>query len=480
LLDHRLKESRAHALVGYALLVSAACASKGVARVARVVVAVVIGVGAFGAGTASAASRFPSAPMLDDFTADAALSTTNWATPALGEGVMALDPVGHQLTGVDFGTWDAALWKRTAFAGPVEVWATLNRAGQNDANLYADVAGGGSGSVHPNGGYFADFGGPNSTGSPGQVSLWRINGPQKETLLFSVNAPYVNLTPGDEIGLSVSKKGVLVAWYKPVTGSWSAVLSWRDVTYSRGSIAIEAIPGTAYGFRNFGGGTTKKPVISALTRTTVNASAATATVGRKVTYTARITPSPRAGTVSFLDGTSPIPDCSAQPVRAGGKATCTVEGEPPGKQTISARYSGSPDAAFAGSGSTKAVSVLWLARPTWSLAKRRLLVTVPSPPGLQGASVAASAVMTLRGAGARFSVRTTPERFPAGETRTLSLVLTRHDFAGLRAYVRHHHNARINVTVTVVVRAKKGVTGRLRFTFRIDTTRDLSRLGLSR
>ena len=465
--------------MGHALSVGGA--STGAARVARAMVAaVVIGVAAFSGGTASAASRFPSSPLLDDFTADAALSTTNWATPALGEGAMALDPVGHQLTGVDFGAWDAALWKPTAFAGPVEVWATLNRAGFNDANLYADVAGGTSGMAHPTGGYFADFGGLKSLGSPGVVSLWRVDGPRnQETLLSSAKAPYVSLNPGDEIGLSVSRKGVLIAWYKPVTGSWSAVVSWRDVTYSRGSIAIEAIPGSAYGFRNFGGGTPKTPVISALTRTVVRASAGTATVGQKVTYTARITPSPRAGTVSFLDGGSPIPDCSAQPVRARGKATCTVEGEPPGAHTISARYSGSPDAAFAGSGSTRAVSVLWLAQPTWSVAKRRLLVTVQSPPGLSGASFAASAVMTLSGAGGRFTVLAAPERSPAGRTSTLSLVLPPNAFGSLRAYVRLHHHARINVTVTVVVRAAKGVTGRLRLRFRIGTVHDFSRLGLT-
>ena len=132
---------------------------------------------AFGNAEASAAPTFPTSPLLDNFATDTSLVTgpTSWTTPALEVGSMRVAPVAgsaaYELTGADSGNWDAATWS-PPFKSPVEVWATINRAGTNDVTLYANETSGGSGTS----GYFADFGGTASGGSTSEVSLWRVDG----------------------------------------------------------------------------------------------------------------------------------------------------------------------------------------------------------------------------------------------------------------------------------------------------------------
>ena len=126
-------------------------------------------------------------------------------------------------------------------------------------------------------------------------------------------------------------------------------MSWQDQTYSSGKIAIEAIPGAAYGFSNFGGGTPATPVASAVTTTSIGASAAGVNAGQQVTYSATVNPAPGGGTIAFADGGVAIPGCGAQPVNANGKATCTVTYTAIGTHVVTALYTGSPDGEFVGS-----------------------------------------------------------------------------------------------------------------------------------
>ena len=126
-------------------------------------------------------------------------------------------------------------------------------------------------------------------------------------------------------------------------------MSWRDSTYSSGNIAIEAIPGAAYGFANFGGGTPAMPVQTAITTTSVDASGAGVTPGQQVTYTATVSPAPDGGTISFADNAVAIPNCGAQTVNDSGKATCKVTYTALGTHVVTARYTGSSDGEFAGS-----------------------------------------------------------------------------------------------------------------------------------
>lgn len=324
-------------------------------RRGRFCLALITGALAFGAcvGIAHAAS-FPTTPVLDNFTTDTSLSPATWTSPALGEGTAVVNPSTHELTGAD-GHWDAAIWN-TPFSGPVEVWATISRAGTNDANLYADVAGGTSGTVHPTAGYFIDFGGSNSQGSLKSVSIWRID-KSVERELNLAPAPYADLKPGDQIGLSHGATGVLTAWYRPAGGTWTAVTSLQDATYDSGRIAIEFIPGVSYGFSAFGGGGATAAAATTLTKTAITASTARVSVGHQLTYTASVTPAPSGGTVTFVDGTNPITSCAAQPI-AAGKASCTVAYSAVGSHSVSAWYSGSPDGAFAGSKAVPGTTVV--------------------------------------------------------------------------------------------------------------------------
>ena len=152
---------------------------------------------AIGNCSTAAAATFPSSPLLDNFATDSSMSP-GLTTPALGEGRMTLDPAAHELTGVDHGSWDAALWN-TPFAAPVEVWTTIRRAGTNTAALYANITGGGSGTTHPSSGYFAAFDGSQSGGAHDEVSLWRIDS-GTERFMTGVASPFADLNAGDQIG----------------------------------------------------------------------------------------------------------------------------------------------------------------------------------------------------------------------------------------------------------------------------------------
>jgi hypothetical protein len=330
----------------------------------RITLAAVASLACLALCASSARAAFQSSPLLDNFAADPSLNTSHWTTPALGEPPMQLDASAHELTGTS-GTWSAALWNARSFAAPVEVWATIHRAGNGDATLYANVSGGTSETVHPTSGYFVDFAGAASGGWPNQVSLVRIDGPQDTTRLTFVRAPYTSLAPGDQIGLSING-GVVIAWYKPAgTATWTALVSTFDQRYASGSIAIEAIPGTDYGFSNFGGGTPTAPVRSTQTRTTVAASAASVAPGGPVTYSATVSPAPSAprGTIEFLDNNAVIPACAAVPLDAGGHASCTVTYGALGTHIGSAIYIGSPDGAWAGS-ENDADAIVSVGRPT--------------------------------------------------------------------------------------------------------------------
>jgi hypothetical protein len=315
---------------------------------------------AFGSGTIqsdAALASFPSSRELDNFAAELS-PNPGWITPALGEGAMHLDAAAepHQFAGTN-GVFDAALWPAT-YGRSVEVWATIARSGKGDALLYADVAGGATISGRVTRGYFADFGGTASSGSRSEVSIWRIDGVKAERNLTATSSPFIQLQPGDQIGLS-NNRGVIIAWYRPAGGSWRAVVSTTDSRYARGRIGLEAIPGVDYGFSAFGGGTPSAPVRSRRTTITVTSPRATVTVGQRVTYTATVTPAPSraAGRVAFLDDYKVIAGCAARPVKAGGRASCTVAYLAVGRHAVTVLYTGSPNGTVAGSTSARAAVV---------------------------------------------------------------------------------------------------------------------------
>jgi Bacterial Ig-like domain (group 3) len=432
----------------------------------------VVGTLAFGDSAALARPTFPSSPQLDNFAIDESLNPS-WSTPALGEGAMRLDKVAHEFVGID-GHWDAGLWN-TSFAAPVEVWATINRAGTNDANLYADVIGGASGARHAASGYFVDFGGINSGGSTRDVSLVRIDGPLKQVRLTFASSPFARLQAGDQIGLSISRTGVIIAWYKPVGGSWTAVVSWQDVRYRSGGIAIEAIPGVAYGFRNFGGGTPSTPMMSTTTKTAVVSSGPNVSVGQHVTYTATVSPRPVGGTVSFVDGVVPISGCGAQTIKGSGKAACTVTYAAPGVHSVSARYTGSPDGAFAGSINNSNALVIVSRRPLLGVGRQRLMVTVFCPAQSGGCRISSTVAIAVPGRRA-VTLNSLSAKLKAAKAHRFAFVLDASTRATLRSYIRHHHHVHLGATVRLAIRDGYGTSGIQKLTYTVNGARDLAQL----
>lgn len=77
------------------------------------------------------------------------------------------------------------------------------------------------------------------------------------------------------------------------------------------------------------------------TATSLSSSQDPATKGKKVTYTAKVSPHPNGGTVKFTSNGSTISDCSSVAVNAStGKATCSVTYTSAGSHGIRATYSG--------------------------------------------------------------------------------------------------------------------------------------------
>jgi Bacterial Ig-like domain (group 3)/Fibronectin type III domain len=99
------------------------------------------------------------------------------------------------------------------------------------------------------------------------------------------------------------------------------------------------------------------------TATSLTSSADPAKAGETLVYTARVSPTPNAGTVTFTDGGTPVPGCAGK-VISGAEAGCTVSYRSPASYDITAEYSG--DVAYA---------------PSTSPYLTQTVIGVPGPPG---------------------------------------------------------------------------------------------------
>jgi Bacterial Ig-like domain (group 3) len=449
-------------------------------RLAIVIVAAAA-FGSFATGASAAFASFPTSPLLDNFATDGSINP-KWITPALGEGAMMLDPAAHEMTGTDPGAWDVALWS-ASFTGPVEVWATINRAGSNDAALYADVVLAPTGAnARASEGYFVDFGGTASGGSLSQVLILRINDVNTITTLNAANSPYVNLQAGDQIGMSVTN-GTITARYKPVGGSWSSVVSAVDNTYTSGAIALEDIPGVAYGFSAFGGGTPSSPVTSPsagagrATTTTLRMSSATPAVGAAVRYIARVSPAPDGGTVSFTSDGATIGRCTGRAVK-DGIATCQVAYAAPGTHRIGAAYSGDRQYRRSAVSTTRPVTVARLlsGRPRVRVGSRRFTAEVSCPTHSRGCRVISTATIVLGRAGGTITLKKISAKLKGGGTGRFAFVPARTEQARLRSYLSRHGGGHLSVTVHFGVRNGNGTSGTQTFTYADSHGLDLTRL----
>ena len=126
------------------------------------------------------------------------------------------------------------------------------------------------------------------------------------------------------------------------------VLTYLDMRYCNGCTP-DTFPTTVlnsyhYGVPDFQFRTTKQvspaPVYalgSVATTLSLTSSSNTVGMGASVTLTATVSPASAAGTVTFLDGATPIAGCSAVPVVAGA-AQCTTSDLPPGARSLTAVY----------------------------------------------------------------------------------------------------------------------------------------------
>ena len=111
-----------------------------------------------------------------------------------------------------------------------------------------------------------------------------------------------------------------------------------------GSTGSHSITASYSGDSNYEASTSpalSETVDPASTATTLRASANPATVGKTVTYTAKVSPIPDGGTVIFTDGGSAIVRCRAVAVAMStGRASCKVMYSSTGIRAIRAKYSG--------------------------------------------------------------------------------------------------------------------------------------------
>ena len=193
---------------------------------------------AFGSAEASAAPTFPTSPLLDNFTTDTSLvaSPTSWTTPALDGGTMGVVPVA----GSDDSRVDRHRHLRLLGRGDLEPAVHISGRSLGDdqsrwhqrcharcqrdrrslwhdsplERLFRRLRRDGFGRIDQRSIPLAD--------RLARSQATRLHGHRTQ-----------NLNSGDEIGLSVSSTGVLIAWYRPSGGSWSAVVSWRDRLWQR-------------------------------------------------------------------------------------------------------------------------------------------------------------------------------------------------------------------------------------------------------
>ena len=276
---------------------------------------IAVGVLAVASGRASAATVFPTSPMLDNFATDTvAERESDDAGP--GRGSVPLDTGYQELTGVDANDVGRRDLEPTVHLAGRSLGDDPTRRHQR-RRAYVNVTGGESGTVHDSSGYFVAFDGSASGGATDEVSLWRIDN-STENFMYGRGGPVHSTSrPGDQIGLSVSAIGRAGSlWYKPSGGTVGCgrELARPQLRHpARSPWRRFRVPTTDSA--SFGGGTPATPVQTAVTTSTsIGSSAAGVTAGQPVTYTATVSPAPDGGTISFADGGVPIPTCTAQPV----------------------------------------------------------------------------------------------------------------------------------------------------------------------
>ena len=167
---------------------------------------------------------------------------------------------------------------------------------------------------------------------------------------FGTSVTYTATVSGSDNGGTVS----FTDGGNPIAGCQSVSVSsgQAQCVVASASVGSHSIVATYSGDTDYAGSTSDtltQLVTQALTSVAVTVPVNPTAYGISVTYTATVSGSDGGGTVSFLDGSSPISGCQSLGLVAG-KVTCTVAVQAVGTHSIVALYSG--DTSYAASGSS--------------------------------------------------------------------------------------------------------------------------------
>ncbi len=200
--------------------------------------------------------------------------------------------------------------------------------------------------------------------TPSTVSLTAAPGApvtnQGVTLAATVTARAASGAPAGSMAFLDQGRPISGCEAQPVTASGQSVTVLCQTSFAAESAQLTATFTPGAGSLVLGSSSAAAPLAVGPDTTTTNLDAsATVPVHAPTTFTATVAPTTTpggpikpSGTVQFLDGTTPIAGCGAQPL-VGGGATCTITYVATGSHSITARYLG--DANFAASTATSRV-----------------------------------------------------------------------------------------------------------------------------
>ena len=180
--------------------------------------------------------------------------------------------------------------------------------------------------------------------------------------------------------LAIGSDGNLYAWGEDGAGELGNGGTTNSDTPVQASLPTSAHPPTAL----FAGSSADRsfaiaPPTPTVTSTTLGSSASSVYYGQALTLTASVSPTDGGGTVAFLNGTSPVPECSSLSLTLVGsdyQAQCSIASLAPGTYNFNAQYGG--DAGYASSSTTTPAGV--------NVAQTPLVVTASSASSLYGST----------------------------------------------------------------------------------------------
>jgi hypothetical protein len=204
-------------------------------------------------------------------------------------------------------------------------------------------------------------------GSPRNGTFSHVTGTFSPGRTFGYKAIYGSGTVALEVGapLQVKKSGPGAGSVSSSPAGINCGSTCQRLFFQDQRVTLTAHPASGSGFGGWSGGcagskTTCQVTMSQArtvtakflhgTTTSLSSSLNPAKKGKKVTYTATVSPHPSGGTVRFTSGGGTISGCQSVAVNTStGKATCSVTYHSTGSRKIRASYSGNATLAHSAS-----------------------------------------------------------------------------------------------------------------------------------